>query len=210
MDRNMVGDALYHAEGVPALLDDYANIIDALVAAYEATGDTGHLDRARGLMEQCLDAFWDGAGGGFFDTAEAVIGMRLKGIDDSPHPSANAVLITALLNLAFILDKPAYRERAEAALKAFAGQGEAMGIHSGYYFAALDAFFNMAELTVSAPPDSALAGAARSAFHPHAVIAYRTDGGQVTACIGATCFEPQRDGEGLRRIMQEALKAPRT
>jgi uncharacterized protein len=207
LTRNVIDGTLYHTEGVPAFLDDYANIIDALVAAYEVTGKADYVDKARQFMDRCLEKFWDPKDAGLFDTEESVIGMRLKGIEDTPHPSGNALTAIVLLKLGFILNNPRYTTRAEEVLKAFAPQGQAMGVHSGFYFAALDAFFNMAELTVFTVPASPLAEAALSVFYPYTVIAYGDDNGSVAPCIGHTCFEPVRDSASLSKVLAGALKA---
>ncbi len=206
LERNCAGGILYHSDGVPALLDDYANLIDALVGAYEVTGAAGYLEQARGFMEACLQKFWDADRAAFFDTEEAVVGMRLKGIDDSPHPSANALAVIALLKLGFIAGNNTYRRRAEEALKAFAPQGQAMGVHSGFYFAALDAFFNMAELTVSAAPASEPAREALSVPYPYTAISYKGDGNLVTPCLRNTCYAPVRDGAALSKVLFGALQ----
>jgi uncharacterized protein YyaL (SSP411 family) len=83
-----VDNRLYHTENVKAFLDDYIYLIDALIAAYEATGVTSYLTQADELMEICIDTLWDSDEGGFFDTDEHLLGMSLKAIEDIPHPSA--------------------------------------------------------------------------------------------------------------------------
>ena len=156
---NADDDNLLHTPGVKGLLDDHIHLIDALVSAYEVTGDESYLGNADLLMSRSIELFWDKDEGGFFDTDEEVLGTRLKGIEDIPQPSANSIAIILLLKLAFMRDKAGYRTLAERALKVFSSWGQAMGVH-GYYFSALDTYYNGLELTLNSPADSELALAA--------------------------------------------------
>ena len=142
LDTNFADGVLYHCEGIKALLDDYVNIVGALIWAHEATGDASHLNRAETLMRACIDKFWDKDKGGFFDTEEPVIGTRLRMVEDIPHPSGNSVGTMNLIKLGLALKNEDYRAYAEKALKYFAVVVEGMGLHGGYYFCALDAFFH--------------------------------------------------------------------
>ena len=106
---NTDDDNLLHTPGVKGLLDDHIHLIDALVSAYEVTGDESYLGNADLLMSRSIELFWDKDEGGFFDTDEEVLGTRLKGIEDIPQPSANSIAIILLLKLAFMRDKAEYR-----------------------------------------------------------------------------------------------------
>jgi uncharacterized protein YyaL (SSP411 family) len=143
-ELNWVDGTLFHCPGIKALLDDYVNIVAALISAHEATGDPSHLNRAKALMRACIDKFWDNDKGGFFDTEEPVIGTRLRMVEDIPHPSGNSVGTMNLIKLGLALKNKDYRTYAEKALKYFAVVVEGMGLHGGYYFCALDAFFHEA------------------------------------------------------------------
>jgi uncharacterized protein len=138
---NIINGKLFHSEGVEAFLDDYVNFIDALISAFEVSGDKNYLDQADLNMGQCVGKFWDKKDGGFFDTEGEVIGIRLKGIEDSPHPSANSAAIMCLIKLSLMLGRDEYMRYAESALKHFSSAAKAMGIHGGYYFCALNAYF---------------------------------------------------------------------
>ena len=159
----MPNGLLLHSEGVTALLDDYVFFSDALVGAYEVTGAMPYLERARSLMDLCLEKFWDEEEGGFFDTEEELIGMRLKGIEDIPHPSTNSLAILLLTRLSFMCGREEYRAKAKRSLESFSSTANSMGIHGAYYLCALDGYFNMCELSFSLTPGSDL-GKGRS-FH---------------------------------------------
>jgi uncharacterized protein YyaL (SSP411 family) len=201
MAINVAGGELQHREGIRALLDDYIFFSDALVCAYEATGDPIHLERAKGFMDVCLERFQDKEGGGFFDTDGEVIGMRLKGIEDIPHPSANALAIPLLLKLAFICGEDRYRAHAVRALETFSPYGQSHGIHGSYYFCAVDCYFNLMELTVNALPESDLGRAVLSGFYPYKVVRYGDERGNVIVCRRGVCHEPAETIESLKKLL---------
>jgi uncharacterized protein YyaL (SSP411 family) len=198
---NTDDDNLLHTPGVKGLLDDHIHLIDALVSAYEVTGVESYLGNADLLMSRSIELFWDEDEGGFFDTDEEVLGTRLKGIEDIPQPSANSIAIILLLKLAFMRDKAEYRTFAEKALKVFSSWGQAMGVHGGYYFSALEMYYNGLELTVSAPLDSELSRIALSTFRPCSSIQYKADEGHVAPCLRNVCYEPLKDPETLKKFL---------
>lgn len=206
LEINVADDRLYHSEGVKALLDDYIYLIDALLAAYEATGDPSHLEKAMKYTDKCIELFRDEEKGGFYDTDEEVIGTRLKGVEDIPRPSANALAIMLLTKLSFVTDDDRYRHVAERALKFFSLQARTMGIHAGYYFCAMDAFFHMLKLDISAQPMSPLATEALQEFYPYKAIRYGGDSGNIIPCAGNTCYDPIDSADGLRKFFQTFSK----
>jgi uncharacterized protein YyaL (SSP411 family) len=115
-----------HAKGQASLngyLEDYAFLVDGLLALHQATGDAKWLTAADELTVIQLRHFEDEKHGGFFFTAadhEALL-ARIKEFGDNVQPSANAVAAQNLLTLAAKLEKPAYREAAQRTLKAGAG-----------------------------------------------------------------------------------------
>jgi uncharacterized protein len=202
--ERLVNGSLTHTEGVPAVLDDYVNIIDALISAYEATAEQRYLQQADELMTDCLTKFYDAAEGGFFDTEEEVLGTRLKRIEDVPHPSANAVAIMVLLRLYLLTGKDGYRRSAEQTLRIYAGVAREMNVHAGSYFCALEASFRMLKLTVEAAPEGDLARAARAlSGRTYAAIAYGEDKGRVIPCKQDVCHEPLSDPARLMDICRE-------
>jgi uncharacterized protein YyaL (SSP411 family) len=198
------GERLFHAEGVKALLDDYAYIIDALIMAYEVTGNESYLKKSERLMELCRERLWDNAEGGFFDSEDHVLGMKIKGIEDIPHPSANALCIMLLLKLHFITDKKEYLAHAEKSLRAFAPRAKNIGIHAAYYFCALDAYFNSIKFTLHTPPSTGLADEALSFLYPYTGILYREDKGCVIPCFKDICYEPLDNPSKLRDFLRGA------
>ncbi|MGC1455072.1 MAG: thioredoxin domain-containing protein [Nitrospirota bacterium] len=201
LTERLVNGALLHAENVPAVLDDYVFLIDALIAGYEATAQQRYLTLADELMTGCLEKFHDKREGGFFDTDREVLGTRLKKIEDIPHASANALADRLLLKLALMTGKEEYQLQADRSLRLFAGTALEMSVHAGAYFCALDAHFNMLKLTVEAQPDSELARAARALSGTmNTAIVYGDDHNRVVPCKGTVCHEPVSDPSRLKDV----------
>ncbi len=197
-DRIIEGQLL-HAENVPALLDDYIHLIDALIGGYESTAEQRYLSLADELMTSCLAKFYDSSEGGFFDTEHEVLGMRMKRVEDIPHPSANAVAIMMLLKLSLMTGKDEYRKLAARSLAIFAPLALEIGVHAGAYFCGLNASFRMLKLTVEAPPESELARNARAlSGSAYTVIVYGRARGRVIPCVGNVCQAPISDPDELR------------
>jgi len=195
-------DELFHSNGVQALLDDYVYLTDGLAAAYEISGSASYLEKADILMETCIKKFHDAEDGGFFDTDKEVAGLRLKGIEDVPHPAANAAAIMLMLKLYHLTDKSKYLQHAEKALKAFSIRAKNIGIHAGHYYAALDAYFNMLHLTLYAPPESELSLIALSSYSPYTSIAHGEDRGYILPCLKSECLEPLYEAKALKTFLE--------
>lgn len=199
---NLTDGELLHSEGVKALLDDYVFLAEAYIEAYEATARASYLERAEDLMKKCIERFWDDTEGGFFDAPGEVLGIRLKGIEDIPHPSANSVAFRLLDKLASLKEKEVYSRYAEKALKAFSSRAGELGIHGGAYFCALDDFLHSMTLSVNVSVESELAETALSLFRPSMHIRYRGDEGFVVPCEKGTCYNPVHDPDALKEFLK--------
>ena len=187
----LIDHALMHAENIPAGLDDYVHLIDALITGYEATATQRYLLLADELMAACIKKFFDPGEGGFFDTENAVLDTRFKKIEDTPHSSANAVAVLLLLKLSLMTGNDEYRLRGEQSLRLFSGFAREIGVHAGAYFCSLDASFRMLKLAVEAAPGSELAATARALTgNLYAAIVYGDDNGRVIPCSNNICLEP--------------------
>ncbi|OPY67348.1 MAG: hypothetical protein A4E57_02347 [Syntrophorhabdaceae bacterium PtaU1.Bin034] len=188
-ERYVEGE-LYHTEGVKALFDDYTALIEALVEAYEVTADKGHLDLADQLMEQAIRKFWDRQHDAFFDAEGEVLGSRLKSLEDIPQPSCNSLAVMLLVRLSVILKKQRYRDHAEMALRALIPFARHRGVHAGYFFAALDAFYHMLSIEFEDRPGSELVETALARVKPYTAASYGPGSGRVLACYGNVCYQP--------------------
>jgi uncharacterized protein len=204
--ERLIDGKLHHVEGVEALLDDYAALIDALIEAYEVTRDRRHLDLANRLADQTIEKFWDGERGGFFDSEHDVLGTRLRTIEDVPHPSANGVTFLVLLKLSAILEKPELRALVEKGIISFADEARKMGPHAGCFFAALDAYHNMIRLEFEGPPPEALLNEAWEHTKPVSAHLYRPGPGRVIPCSWTACFEPLESPEEFQGFLKTMSK----
>ena len=107
-------------------LDDYAEMARAALLLAEASGESAYVDKARAWVA-VLDAhYWDETDGGYFfvpDDAEAGI-SRTKTAHDSATPAGNGTMVGVLARLHHLTGEAAYRDRAEALVKAFSGELE--------------------------------------------------------------------------------------
>jgi hypothetical protein len=120
---------LYHtwtAGQAPKLngyLDDYANLVDALVSVYETTFEPRWLEAALELAGVMIEQFWDEADGGFFYTGrkhESLL-ARTRDPHDNATPSGNAMAVMALLRLGRLTGRADLSDKAMATLRLFRG-----------------------------------------------------------------------------------------
>ncbi|MEW6599992.1 MAG: hypothetical protein AB1499_03390, partial [Nitrospirota bacterium] len=207
LEKRLINNELFHAENVGAMLDDYAHLVEALLTAYEVTGNSSFIARAEELMKSCLDRLWDREEGGFFDTGTPLLDMNIKGVEDLPQPSANSVCIRMLLKLFSVTGKNVYFRYAEDALRFFSVKAGELGVHAGHYFSALDAYYNSLKLTLNSGPESVLTDTVISSYVPYADIAYADDKGHVVPCIGNVCYNPVNDPDALKDFLNNRRHA---
>jgi uncharacterized protein YyaL (SSP411 family) len=105
---------------LPAYLDDYAFLADALLELLQTRWRSSDLDFARQLAEVLLEQFEDKDNGGFFFTAqdhERLI-HRSKTFADESVPSGNGFAASMLTRLGFLLGETRYLDAAERTLRA--------------------------------------------------------------------------------------------
>ncbi len=95
---------------IDAYLEDYAFLLEALIALFEATCDERWLTEATTLADQLIERFSDPEHGGFFSTAadsEQLIARR-KELEDSPIPAGGSSAAMGLLRLAQLTGEERY------------------------------------------------------------------------------------------------------
>lgn len=105
---------------VPAYLDDYAFLLDALLEFLQVRWKDEYWQWALQLADQLLDYFYDPPNGGFFYTAsdhESLI-QRPKIFGDESLPAGNGIVASCLLRLGHWLGEPRYLDAAEKTLQA--------------------------------------------------------------------------------------------
>ncbi len=104
-----------------AYLDDYAFLVQGLLALYEATGKQQWLDQAQALTDLQIKLFWDQKEHGFFFTThdhEQLI-ARTKNAYDAAIPSGNSISTRNLIQLTQLTGDPKYRQHADQTLQLF-------------------------------------------------------------------------------------------
>lgn len=104
---------------IPAFLDDYAFLIDALLAAYQMFFDEAHLQFAESLLESVQAHFSDPETGFFFYTSdqERVLVRRKMESQDDVIPASNSVMAHNLLKLGLLFGRPENLQQAREMLR---------------------------------------------------------------------------------------------
>jgi len=107
---------------LPAYLDDYAFLADALLELLQSRWRSSDLDFARELLDVLLAKFQDVENGGFYFTASDHDRLihRSKTFSDDSVPSGNGVAASVLCKLGYLLAETRYLDAAERTLKAAA------------------------------------------------------------------------------------------
>jgi uncharacterized protein YyaL (SSP411 family) len=106
---------------IPAFLEDYAFLADALLDLYEATFELHRLQEAKELASEMNRLFGDEERGGWYHTpADATdLVARVKTPTDAATPSANAVAVQVMIRLGALTGDSPATERAERTLRVF-------------------------------------------------------------------------------------------
>ena len=202
-------DAKYNA-----YLEDYAFLVDGLLALYEATFETRWVDWARELAELMLAHFRDSKNGGFFDTSndhEQLI-HRPKDLQDNAVPSGNSMAAGALMRLSLLTGNGEYRQAAEkstATMSKFMSQ----------YPSGFGQWLNVASFILGEPREIALVGShkelapllevVRDGYRPFQVVA--AGSGDEPAPLPLLENRPRVDGKGTAYVCRQFLcQAPVT
>lgn len=114
---------------ITGFLDDYAFMIEALIALYEADFNEEWLEEAKSLSNYVLKNFRDDESDMFFYTAangEALIARKHE-VMDNVIPASNSVMAQNLQKLGLIYDDENYRNQASAMLKSVLPRIKAYG-----------------------------------------------------------------------------------
>jgi uncharacterized protein len=222
------GETLHHSYRAGktrnlATADDYAQLIGAAIALFEATCDTRRLDQAQKLCAAFVRDYWDEGHGGFYFTSRRTqhLLVRQRYAHDDATPNANGTMMANLARLEALTGNRDYRQRAEAVHDAFAG----LIRKTPFAFAtSLSAFFDLTDLVqaVIVGPPEATAALRRSILdqplparlvipvadvtalpegHPAAAKAATGAGPAIFICRGQTCSLPVTQPAALREAL---------
>ncbi|MGH9935556.1 MAG: thioredoxin domain-containing protein, partial [Blastocatellia bacterium] len=171
-----------HKDGESKLngyLEDYAYVIDGLLALYEASFDPRWFEEARALTETMIAQFWDAEAGGFFFTSvdhETLI-TRTKDFYDNATPAGNSVAAAALVRLSLFVGEDRYRQMAETILRLMKPMMMRAPGAFGHLLSALDLFLaSPYEIAIIGPPGAdetrAMVNAVFKRYLPNKVVAF--------------------------------------
>jgi uncharacterized protein len=207
---------------LPAYLDDYAFLADALLELLQTRWRSSDLDFACQLADVLMDQFEDKDDGGFFFTAsdhEQLI-HRSKTFADESVPSGNGVAASMLTRLGYLLGETRYLDSAERTLRsAWAGIQEYPQAHMSLLNALEDFLSSMQILIVRGAGQSAAqwTGALSALYAPTRMIyaipndaqlppalAAKRPGETTVAylCTGMTCSAPLANLEEVTRTLK--------
>jgi uncharacterized protein len=222
------GDRLGHSwrQGqlkFPGLASDFAAMIRAALALYEATGRKDYLDRAL-AWQHALDRDYANTETGFYyltaADAEGLV-VRPAATSDEATPNHNAVAAQNLVRLAALAGDDSFRDKADRIIAAIAPQAvENLYMHMAL-LNAVDLRLRAAEIVVTGegaratalltaaraiPPLDrivlhAASAAALNPAHPARNKFSAASEPQAFVCAGETCSLPVTDPTGLIRAM---------
>ncbi len=207
-----------------AMADDLANMADAALALAEATGDGTYIAAAESLIGELDEWYADRENGGYFFTAAdapALI-IRRRTVSDDATPAANGTLPGILTRLGLMTGKDEYLAKADALIRAFAGELQQNIFPLGSFIASLDTRLRPVQVVLigSAEETASLARAAFTVSCPARVLIRAADGASLPAshpahgktaldgkptayiCIGETCSLPVTDAAALIEEMK--------
>jgi hypothetical protein len=205
------------AAKIDAYLEDYANLIDALLELYQTTFDERWFVEARRLADYALEHF-KADEGGFYDTAdnaEALI-VRPRNLQDNATPSGSAMLAKGLIRLAAYTGEGAYDESARGTLRLLTEAMRQFPHGFGEALSATDMLVNgMAEVAVVGQPDDAktqsLLDVTRATYRPNLIVALAAENVEAEATIPLLSYRALRGGEPTVYVCRNfACKMPVT
>ena len=125
-------------------LEDFAFLIDGLLALHEVSFNRKHLDDAIELGEAMVRLFWDEASGQFYDTGhdhERLV-VRPKDITDNAIPCGSSMAVAVLLRLAVITGQGDFERRASVALRSVRRLMTNFPTAAGHWLGALDFYLS--------------------------------------------------------------------
>jgi uncharacterized protein YyaL (SSP411 family) len=200
-----------------AFLDDYANMIEALIALYEVTFDEQWLHTANKLTDQAITHYYDADKGIFFYTAdddEQLIARKSE-IMDSVIPASNSVMAHNLKMLGLLFDNEHYQDISAQLLHNVVPQIAKYGSsYSNWAMLLLDEVFGVYEIAVTGDDAGQLRAGLEKNYIPNKIILGGKKGSlpllqdkfaattRIFICKDKTCGLPSENiEEALKQIL---------
>jgi uncharacterized protein YyaL (SSP411 family) len=201
----------------PGLASDFAAMIRAALALYEAKGERAYLDRAL-AWQRAFDAHYrDTTTGAYFLTADDASDLILRphSTTDDATPNPNAVEAQNLVRLAVLAGEDRYREQADRMFDFIVSAGRENLFGHIALLNALDLRLRGLEIVAAGPDAEAFARAALKlpfldrivlrvpspdvlpTTHPAQEMLKSLDGSAAFVCAGSRCSLPVREADKI-------------
>jgi uncharacterized protein len=205
----------------PGLASDFANMIRAALALYEATGQGAYLQRALAWQRAFDENYAHPGNGGYYLTASDAEGLvvRPASTSDDATPNPNSIAAQNLVRLAALTGDAKWREQADRLFDGIlAGSADHLFQHAAL-LNALDLRLHAAEIVVTGPEHERFAAAtlklpfvsriilrassagALPANHPAQAKIAAGSGSAAFVCVGATCSLPVTDPHRISEVV---------
>lgn len=182
----------------PGFLEDYANVIQASLMAFEASGNSHWLNFAQQLTDFCLKEFYDESDGFFFfnnPKAEKLIANK-KELFDNVIPASNSVMARNLHRLSLFTYESKYQEISS---KMLGGMKDLIlkdpGFLSNWGALFLEMLIPTAEIAIVGKGAEAKALEFQKSYVPNSVIAYSEELTETTPILSGKTADS--DGNAL-------------
>ena len=195
---------------LPCMASDYAAMINACVALFEATGDQTYTERAWNWLESLDNWHSDEEKSGHYLTASDAtdVPIRVRGDSDDAVPSSTAQILEAMLRLSMLTSDSALYDRAVHAAEAAIGRVAGQNYGQAGIVAAAELIRAPKKLVIVGQKDGTLVSVANrnpDITRTDIVVESGSDAGAVTLangttidasrpaaylCIGQSCLPP--------------------
>jgi hypothetical protein len=211
----------------PGLSSDFAAMIRAALALYEASGERAFLDRAL-AWQRALDAHYaDAETGGYYLTADDAEGLLLRphSTQDEATPNPNAVAAGNLVRLAVLAGDDKWRAQADRLIEGILSAAERNLFGHVALLNALDLRLRAAEIVIAGEAPALVQAALKLPFvtrivlraaspadlpasHPAQEKFAATQGPAAFVCVGETCSLPVTSADQIAPAIAAMRKPP--
>ncbi len=207
---------------INGFLEDYAFMIEALLACYEISLDENHLHKANELMNYAIEHFQDEKSGMFYftsDTDKALITRKME-LSDNVIPASNSSIAKSLFVLGHHFEKEEYIEMSRKMLNNVLEEIENYGAgYSNWAMLLLNFSTPFHELAIVGKsvdekrknlnkhyhPNKIFAGSASESSLPLLVNRYKKDETLIYVCKNKTCLAPVKEIEDALKHLSQNL-----
>jgi len=203
---------------IKAFLDDYAFVIEAFIALYEATFNKDWLDRAKALADEVIVHFYDQEKAAFYYTSnesEVLITRKFE-VMDNVIPASNSVMVNQLNKLGLLFDEQNYLLISAQILANVFPQIKSYGsAYSNWSIRLLEEVYGFHEIAITGPESLSFRKAIDQHYTPNKVLLGGqienlpllrnriTAGNLIYVCKNNTCSLPVDNLEDLKKLILE-------